>query len=201
MSSTDRMTRLDRIKKAIDDETDIALSDEERREKEELLVCCGMLLDVRKVTSSIIKILMNEHGLSHRTAFRRIADAKFVFGVGGTVDRAFEKLKAIQRSELAWEMARKQKYVDGMTRANDQIAKLHELDKDDRSAIDPTMLEPSQYKLVGSGDTKKAIRKMLDEGVVDISQMLIQSGHVVEAKVVDTTATEVDDDDDDDPLK
>lgn len=196
---------LDRIKRAIDEDNNLFLTDAERKMQEELLACSSMLLNVTKTTGSIVKTLCNEHGMDQRTAYRRIADAKFIFGDVFSADRAMEKMKATLRAEKAWQLANKQKYVDGMVRANDQIVKLRGLEHDELSAIDPTQLEPSTYKLMLSPDGKKLQRHLIAKGTVDLGQMLLESGAVQEAELVnddDPADDEMElDDDDDDPLK
>jgi hypothetical protein len=180
MSKGDRMARLDRIKWAIDNESDVYLSDAERTEKVELLSVVSLLLNPLKSTQSIVKLLKEEHGLSERAAFQRLTDAKFVFGNVFAHDRALERLKAYQRAEMAWKMARQQKYVDGMVRANEQMLKIVGAD-DPNDSIDPTKMEPSVYKVALPRSEIKAIQQLVGMGAIDLGAMMAKAGLLTDA--------------------
>lgn len=192
MSKVDRMTRLDRIKRAIDDDNDAWLSDAERTEKVELLTVCSMLLNATKNTGAIINMLRKEHGLSERQAFQRITDAKFVFGNVFSMDRSFERLQAYKRAEHAWKLARRQRNPDAMTRANDQMMKIVGAD-DPNDAIDPTKLEPSVYKAVLPADVNKAVKALLSKGAIDLGSLMMEHGMLSDAEVL--SADEVEEED------
>lgn len=183
MSKIDRMQRLDRIKKAIDEETDVFLSEAERKEKVELLTVAGLLLNPWKTTQSIIQILKHEHGLGERQAFQRLTDAKFVFGNIFSPDRAIEKMKAYQRAELAWKMAHEQEYVDGMVKANDQMMKIVGAD-DPNDQFDPTRMEPSIYRAVLPASERKALTALLASGAVDLGQLLSKAGLLTDVEAL-----------------
>lgn len=184
MSLVDRMQRLDRIKRAIEEEDDTGLTESERNEKTELLATCSLLLNPYNSTHSIIGMLENEHGLSERNAFRRLTDAKFVFGNVFNQDKAMERMKAYQRAELAWSMARERHNVDGMTKANEQMMKIIGTD-DPNDLIDPTKMEPSIYKAVVAKDQLKLLEALLAGGSLDIAAMFEKAGLLKDAQVVE----------------
>lgn len=184
MSSVTRMERLDRIKKAIDDESDVYLSEDERREKSELLSVVSMLLDPDYITADVISTLMQEHGLSQRTAYRRLSDAKFVFGNVFSRDGSMERMKALQRAEEIYMISKDRQNVDGMLRANDQIMKIVGADNA-ADAIDPTKLEPSLYKAVLPSEAKKLLSLLAASGSVDIADMMMRAGLVKDALMLE----------------
>lgn len=183
MSQVDRMHRLDRIKRAIDEEDDTALTESERNEKVELLATCSLLLNPYNSTQTIVELLENEHNLSNRQAFRRLSDAKFVFGSVFTPDKAMERMKAYQRAELAWEYANARKNVDGMTKANDQMMKIVGTD-DPNDLLDPTKMEQSIYKASLPIDLRRQFEALLSSGALDISALMLKAGLITEAVVV-----------------
>lgn len=184
MSAVDRMQRLDRIKRAIDNDDDTALTESERNEKVELLSTCSMLLNPYNSTHSIVATLKHEHGLSERQAFRRLSDAKFVFGNVFNPDKAMERMKAYQRAELAWEIAHEKENVDGMTKANEQMMKIIGTD-DPNDQIDPTMLEPSLYKAVLAIEQRKMLEALAGSGAVDIAALMLKAGLISDAVEAD----------------
>lgn len=204
MSKLPHQVTLDRVKHAIDTESDVLLTDEERKLKVELLACCSMLLDPSNTTRAILKVLNREYDLPERTAFKRLADARFVFGDVFGMDRGLAKMQARMRAESAYALAREMAQPGDMVRANEQLIRLDNLDKDETSNIDPTQLEPSQYRLVASPDARKAMKAMLGSGAVDLGKLLMESGMAADAIVVPAEEEDNENEmdvDDDDPLK
>ncbi len=203
MSRTGHNIKMDRIKRAIDEETDDWLTDEERSEKLELLTVCSLLLNPNKTISGIVAVMRNEHGLSDRTAFQRIKDAKWIFGDVFSTDRAIEKMKAIQRAEAAYKLAKKGGYVEGMVAANNQLIKLQQLDKDETpGAIDPTLLQPSEYRLMVNPASKGLLKQLQKSGVIDLGAAMEKAGVLTEAVILKDNDPPADDDEEDemDPL-
>lgn len=184
MSKVAHMERLDRIKHAIDNEDDTALTDAERTMKVELLTTLSMVLNPNKSTTGILKILKEEHNLSERDAYKRMSDARFMFGNLMTMDRALEKVKAYQRAEKAYMMAKKQKYVDGMVKANEQMMKIVGTD-DPNDMIDPTKLEPSMYVASLPPSDRKIMKALLDKGVLDLGELMSRAGLLTDAVVME----------------
>jgi hypothetical protein len=180
------MTRLDRIKNAIDTDSDELLTDGERQEKLQLMACMTLLLEPQRTLSGIVSVLMGEHGIRERTAYNRIRDAKFVFAdmLGGN-DRVFAKFKARQRAEQLYKMSTKRGNVVAALAANAQLIKIDGLDKEDASAIDPTKLEPSQYRLQVPKDTIRMVRGLLTSGSVDLAELFKDSPLVQDAEFVE----------------
>lgn len=196
--------RIARIKRAIEEDDDSQLSDEDKKMYAEFLALFSLLMNPRNTTGAIIRVLKSEHGLLERTAYSRIKDAKFIFDDMFAPDKSMEKMRALRRAERAAQLAEKQKYSDGLVSANNQIIKLLALDKEETpGAIDPTQMQPSQYKLVASKDARRVLNGLLDSGTVDIGKMMLEAGSIPEAVVIDGKGDEEEEEleEDDDPLK
>jgi hypothetical protein len=166
--------RLRRVKEAIDEENLMSLSDVDQRYAARLLTVAGMLLAHDTTTSDVLNALKNEHGITERSAYMDIADAKIIFGDVFKSDRAVERMQAINRAEHLYRVAMNQKVPDleAALKANKQIIELRGLMQDDTKAIDPTMLEPSIYKLAMPRDVHRTLRQLLDGGRVDLADLL-----------------------------
>jgi hypothetical protein len=166
--------RLRRVKEAIDEENLLSLTDPDQRYAARLLTVAGMLLAHDTTTSDVLRTLTKEHGISERAAYMDMADAKIIFGDVFKSDRAVERMQAINRAEHLYRVAMAQKVPDleAALKANKQIIELRGLMQDDAKAIDPTMLEPSIYKLAMPRDVHRTLRALLDGGRVDLADLL-----------------------------
>lgn len=176
-----REERLMRVKQAIDDEEVAMLSDPDQRYAAALLTVVGMLLSPDATTSDIVNMLKREHGYSQRNAYLCLSDAKLAFGDVFRSDRAVERQLAINRAEKLFRMAMQDGDVENALKANKQIIELRGLDQDDTKTVDPTLLEPSVYKLSMPREVNRTVRALLSTGRVDLADLL---NNVQEAQVV-----------------
>jgi hypothetical protein len=167
-----REERLAKIKRAIDSGSDLELTDAMVREKLELMATISLLTNPMMTQASVVKRLESEHGLSYSAAMRRVRDAKeMCAGLWSGTDRTYAKFQAKARAEAILEKAMQEDDLENALKANAQLIALDQLDKEDSSLVDPTKLEPHEYRLMLSPQDKRLLRKTLSEGVVDLSEL------------------------------
>lgn len=122
-----------------------------------------------KVRESIIE----EHGVTERTAYSDIRNCEKIFGSLEVTDKA-AKRQMVERLILeAKEIAELDENVDGMLAAADKIIKLYGLDKEDIDMPEWDKMEPSVYPIVLDEFSKGLFEKLMkSSSSVDISEMM-----------------------------
>lgn len=153
----------------VDKGNTIILSDKEEEQRKRWEAAFSLLCNFHSIEDAR-PVLEKQFNISSAQAYRDIKNAINLFGDVTKSEKEGYRHIIFQYSMKVFQMASRDRNIMEMNKAISNMIKIKGLDREDPDFIDPSKVEPHEYRITVPTKVKKELQKLLEDGYVDLSE-------------------------------